>query len=235
MPFTFPYRISPLGDAALVVMLENRMDIDVNKAIIALYHRLQQAMPGIIDDMVPGYCSLTVYYTPGKIRTRKPAGISLFSYVSALVEQNMPLVNDSTDTARRLVKIPVCYEAEYAPDINELAEAKKITPAEVIALHSAVTYTVYMIGFLPGFAYMGPVDERIALPRKPIPQPVRSGSVGIAGAQTGIYPLDSPGGWHVIGSTPVKMFDPAADPPVTLQAGDQIQFYPINCHEYRNY
>ncbi len=235
MPFAFPYSISPLGDTALVIMLENRMDIDLNKAIIALYHRLQQTLQDIIEDMVPGYCSLTVYYAPGKARIRKPEGISLFTYISSLVERNMPLVNNADETVTRLVRIPVCYEAEYAPDINTLAEAKSITPAKVTALHSAGTYIVYMIGFLPGFAYMGPVDERIALPRKTVPQPVQSGSVGIAGAQTGIYPFDSPGGWHIIGRTPVKMFDPAANPPVTLRAGDQIQFYPISRYEYQNY
>jgi inhibitor of KinA len=131
-----------------------------------------------------------------------------------------------------LIRIPVCYDPAFAPDMIRLSAAKKCTPEELIGLHTAATYKVYMLGFLPGFAYMGGTDERIAMPRKPQPVKVMAGSVGIAGRQTGIYPLDSPGGWHIIGRTPLRMFDPAAKKPVLLNTGDRVQFYTISKNEF---
>lgn len=130
-------------------------------------------------------------------------------------------------------RIPVCYEQEFAPDLVWVAGQKGLSPEQVIELHCARVYRVYMIGFLPGFSYMGTVDEQLQLPRKERPVPVMAGGVGIAGAQTGIYPLNSPGGWQIIGRTPVKLFNPYQHPPVYLQTGNHVQFYPISSGEFR--
>ena len=125
-------------------------------------------------------------------------------------------------------------EGEYAPDLEWVATQKGLSPEEVIGLHVAELYRVYMIGFLPGFPYLGTVDERLRLPRKAQPVNVVAGGVGIAGMQTGIYPLNSPGGWQIIGRTPLILFDLAMDPPIRLQAGDQVQFYAVSSADFRD-
>lgn len=135
--------------------------------------------------------------------------------------------------AGRSFRIPVCYEQEFAPDLGWVAGQRGLGKEEVIRLHCTPTYRVYMIGFLPGFSYMGTVDERLQLPRKERPVPVAAGGVGIAGMQTGIYPLNSPGGWQIIGRTPLRLFNVDLDPPVYLQTGDHVQFFPISSDEFR--
>ena len=133
-----------------------------------------------------------------------------------------------------MLEFPVCYEPEFATDIHAVAAINKISVEEVIALHLSKTYRVYMLGFLPGFSYLGEVDERIATPRKREPVAVAPGSVGIAGKQTGIYSLASPGGWQIIGRTPVKLFDAYADNPVLLRPGDKVRFFSINKNEIKD-
>jgi inhibitor of KinA len=134
------------------------------------------------------------------------------------------------------MRIPVCYAKTFAPDLEDLALQNKISQEEVIRIHTSATYRVYMIGFLPGFAYMGRVDERIVTPRRSQPRTmVPAGSVGIAGEQTGIYPFASPGGWNIIGQTPVALFDVKRKQPVLLQPGDEVTFYSITEHEFTNY
>jgi inhibitor of KinA len=136
----------------------------------------------------------------------------------------------------RLIRIPVCYAEAYAPDLASLAALHGISSEEVIAIHSAARYRVYMIGFLPGFPYMATVDKKIQTPRLAKPRTrVSAGAVGIAGAQTGIYPSDSPGGWQLIGQTPLKLFDVAKDNPVLLQPGDEVQFYPISIEAFKTF
>lgn len=130
-------------------------------------------------------------------------------------------------------RIPVCYEGVYAPDLEEVARRLGLSVQAVIELHSAAIYRVYMIGFLPGFPYLGILDQRLETPRKMRPVPVAAGGVGIAGRQTGIYPLHSPGGWSIIGRTPIRLFDAGEDPPVRLQTGDRVEFYPIPTDEFR--
>jgi inhibitor of KinA len=130
------------------------------------------------------------------------------------------------------VRISVCYETEFGPDLRELSLSRQLSIEEAIHLHTNRIYRVYMIGFLPGFTYLGKLDPRLETPRKTRPVPVLAGSVGIAGNQAGIYSLNSPGGWHIIGRTPVKLFDPAKGIPVRLKTGDQVQFYPVSREEY---
>ncbi len=135
-----------------------------------------------------------------------------------------------------IIRIPVCYETICAPDLLSLASIKGITTDELIRLHSSTTYRVFMNGFLPGFAYMGKVDETIAAPRLTTPrQKVPAGSVGIAGDQTGIYPMESPGGWQLIGRTPLALFNTDSSKPCLIEPGDQVQFYPISWNEFQNW
>ena len=144
------------------------------------------------------------------------------------------MLNEFTglETIPDLVRIPVCYDDEFAIDLRWIAEQKNLTREEIVHLHSSRQYRVYMLGFLPGFPYMGEVNEKIVVRRKPEPKQILAGSVGIAGKQTGIYPLNSPGGWQIIGRTPRKLFDQDALLPVSLNAGDQVEFYPISKEEF---
>lgn len=200
-------------------------------------------------EAVPAYSSLTIHYDVMALRKKTPQHQTVFDWMKQQLEERLqqPVQQDSKED--RLVKIPVCYDEEFATDIQQLAATKNISVDEVIQIHTAKTYKVYMIGFLPGFAYMGEVDEKIALPRKPQPVNMAEGSVGIAGKQTGIYPLASPGGWNIIGRTPVKLFKappnlPAREAldseslnmadikPTLLSAGDMVQFYSITKNEF---
>ena len=186
-------------------------------------------------EAVPAYSSLAVFYDIMKVRENNPEIISVTDWMKSQIENILQHPNTLTATSSRLMRVPVCYDASCAPDLQMVCEKTKLTATEIIEIHSAKTYRVYMIGFLPGFPYMGELDEKLILPRKDTPVPVINGSVGIAGKQTGIYPFDSPGGWHIIGRTPVKMFDPSKEMPVAITAGTEIQFYPITEDEYHSY
>ena len=144
---------------------------------------------------------------------------------------NIPVSEES----KSLLTIPVCYDDEYAPDLQHICETKKISKEALVSIHTSKTYRVYMLGFLPGFAYMGELDEAISFPRKKQPGITAAGSVGIAGRQTGIYPLQSPGGWQIIGRTPLKIFDAAKENPTYLKAGDEVRFISISKHEFNHY
>jgi inhibitor of KinA len=185
-----------------------------------------------MTEVVPAYSSFTVYYDIIAARKTALPGQTGFDHIRALLEQRMTRPLQQETTIERLVKIPVCYEEEFAPDLSYLAAEKKMTAEEVVEIHTQKKYKVYMLGFLPGFSYMGEVDERIAMPRKLQPHPVEAGAVGIAGRQTGIYPLHSPGGWQIIGRTPVKLFDPHHEEPCLLKAGDRVEFYPVSKKEF---
>jgi inhibitor of KinA len=237
--------IFPLGDSAITIDLGNNIDIQLNTRALALHDWLQaHRFPGLIDIIV-AYSSVSVFYDPNLVRSGKqdcPDGV--FIGVKRLLEQAWEATRlsgagegqvDSRPTLPvpgHSFRIPVCYEEEYGPDLPFVAREKGLTREEVIRIHGASTYHVYMIGFLPGFPYMGKIDPRLEISRKAQPVPVIAGGVGIAGIQTGIYPLNSPGGWQIIGRTPSKLFDPETDPPVRFQAGDQVQFYPISREEF---
>ncbi|MBX2925509.1 MAG: 5-oxoprolinase subunit PxpB [Chitinophagaceae bacterium] len=236
MPSFFPYRFCPLGDSAVVAVFGDTIEDALNRHVIALCKKMQDLSPAFVTDLLPAYSSLTVFYDIHVVQQIKPGYISGYDYVCHYLEN---IFKQGVDTAvteeETVVRIPVCYEDEFAPDMQELAKIKQLSTNEIVQLHSAKKYRVYMIGFLPGFAYMGKVEEAIAVPRKKLPQPVRAGSVGIAGEQTGIYPLSSPGGWHIIGRTPVKLFNTTGNDPVLLKAGNIVQFYPISRYEYKHY
>lgn len=229
---SFPYRIFPLGDAALTIDLGNCIDESVNREIIARFRQLQQdPLPGMIE-AVPAYSSLTIYYDLFYLHKKIPASLTVYEWMKQQLEEKMQRALPSVETTGRSIKIPVCYDASFAIDIQYMSEVKKTSIEEIVAIHTSKSYKVFMLGFLPGFAYMGEVDERIAMSRKPQPMNVVAGSVGIAGKQTGIYPLTSPGGWQVIGRTPLKLFDAGNEEPSLLKAGDTVQFYSITRENY---
>jgi len=233
---TNEFSISNLGDSALIINFSNVITEGVNKKVLSLFHFFKIiSLPGVID-IVPAYCSLIIHYD---LRILHQKTVSNKTSLQTFTEQVKKLVAENTELiafSSRKIKIPVCYAEKYALDLNEIMKQKKISISEIIQLHSSKKYRIYMIGFLPGFAYMGEVDEQIAMPRKHQPRTiVAAGSVGIAGMQTGIYPLDSPGGWQIIGKTPVKIFNKENEHPVLLQPGDEIQFYSITEDEFKNY
>jgi inhibitor of KinA len=227
------YTIFPLGDTAITIDLGNRIDEHINKQVISLFQLFKnKPFPGTTD-VVPAYSSLTIYYDIMKIQT--DGASTIFETVKRKVEETLRSATEINEPGAEIISIPVCYNPEFGKDIEWLATQKKLTADELIHLHTRRTYRVYMIGFLPGFAYMGEVDELLATSRKPQPEKVIAGSIGIAGKQTGIYPLNSPGGWQIIGQTPIKLFDLDKQEPVLLKAGDSVQFYPISKDEFKNY
>lgn len=235
VPAPIPYTLFPLGDSALLIDLGPVLDEERNKRVLQLFQQIKSKQLPYIKDVVPAYSSLAVYYDVPAVEKKdreKTAFETVAETICSLLEQEAPTVAESTST----ISIPVCYALMYAPDLEAIAQQKNISVREVIQLHTSRTYRVYMIGFLPGFAYMGELDERIATPRKDTPlTAVPAGSVGIAGRQTGIYPLPSPGGWQLIGRTPLKLFDKVKEPPVLLQPGDRVQFYAITEDEFNHY
>lgn len=231
---TFPYRIYPLGDTAIIVDFGNRIDRQVNEQVMALYRYLATASWKGIADIVPAYSSLTLHYNLMEWSTEIAKGLSIFVILKAKLVEALGQCQRGKSHQARVVNIPVCYEGSYAPDLQTVAHVAGLKEEEVIALHTKTRYHVYMLGFLPGFAYMGEVSEAIVTPRKRRPQTIAAGSVGIAGRQTGVYPMDSPGGWQIIGRTPVTIFTPSNGDSL-LRPGDLVQFYPISIDEFKNY
>ena len=178
-------------------------------------------------ETVSAYSSLAVFYDVALVKDNYVIATSVFDFVKTFTEHLLNEISIAADTTKRaIITIPVYYNGE---DVDAVAKQHQLTVEELISIHTGKTYRVFMIGFLPGFAYMGKLDERIATPRHVTPRThVKKGSVGIAGFQTGIYPLDSPGGWQLIGQTPLKIFDTRKEFPCLLQAGDTIQFISIS-------
>jgi inhibitor of KinA len=209
----------PAGDQAILVIFGDEVDLQVNRQVHAL-DRLLQAEPfyGLVET-VPTYTSLLVYYD---------LLLTDYAHALSLVQERARHLTESTNAAARRVEIPTRYGGEYGPDIDYVAEHNHLTVAEVIRIHSGRDYPVFMMGFTPGFPYLGGMDERIATPRLQSPRThVLAGSVGIAGKQTGVYPIDSPGGWQIIGRTALTLFDPERESPFTLAPGDLIRFVPM--------
>lgn len=231
----YPYQIFPLGDNAVTIDFGNRVSETLNREVISRYRQIEALALPWIKELVPAYSSLTVYYDLLSLYPFKEQGQTAIERVIEQLRSLLEQPGAATGEQERLLRIPVCYEPEFAPDLAFVLKEKNISAGELIALHTGIIYKVYMLGFLPGFAYMGEVDERIALPRKPQPVDTRAGSVGIAGKQTGIYPLNSPGGWQIIGRTPYSLFDKEKEEPALLRPGDRVQFYSISRNEFDSY
>lgn len=208
--------IQPLGDSAAQVTLGEHIDPALNRQAQALAQRLAQtALPGVIE-AVPAYAAVTVHFDLLQVE---------YTAVAEWIQAQLSRLDEARLPPPRRVEIPVYYGGEHGPDLDFVAQHAGLTPAEVVAIHSAGSYPVYMMGFTPGFPYLGGLDPRIAAPRLPSPRSrVPAGSVGIAGTQTGVYSFDSPGGWRLIGWTPLALFDGTRQPPALLQVGDCVEF-----------
>ncbi len=222
--FTGSFRVVEAGDSALIVEFEERIDPVVNDRAIAVAEAIQSAAIAGVRDVVPTYRSVAVYFDP--LRT------DYDRLVAQLREQSQRPAATSGVGCPPL-RIPVCYGGDFGPDLPAVAEFGQMSEAEAIQIHAGTIYRVFMVGFVPGFAYMGIVDARIAAPRHATPRVrVPPGTVGIAGVQTGIYPAQTPGGWQLIGRTPVKPFDATRPEAFLMKAGDAVEFYAIDRIEY---
>ncbi len=208
---TTKVRTHPLGDAALLAELGTRLDTALNTRAIALSNALKRRRD--VRQAVAGYASVTVHFDPDQ--TTHDA---LAAAIQRLASKRPPMAEPG-----RLHRIPVVYDG---PDLEAVAAVLGLIPAQIAAIHSKPIYRVFLVGFVPGWAYLGPLPEELELPRRHVPRTqVPAGSVAIAGRQSGIYPLPTPGGWHLIGRTPVKLFLPDADPPCLFRAGDRVKFF----------
>lgn len=224
---TAPYNVYPCGDHALTVSFGNVIEEAANKHVLSIFNWLKLQNIEGVKDIIPAYSSITVVYDVQVIRKKFPS-TTAYSRMAKTLEQYMHKQEKNTENKEGIARIPVCYEPAYAPNLIEIAALKNIQPQTIVQLHCSKAYRVFMLGFLPGFAYMGTVDPNLEMPRRTNPrEKVAAGSVGIAGKQTGIYPFESPGGWNIIGRTPLKMFDAKRPQAALLQPGEQVQFYPI--------
>ena len=217
-------KILVVGESTLCVEFGNRIAADINAGIHDLNQRINAEKIAGVVETVPTFRSLMVYYDCQKTSHKK---------MTKKIKQLLRQLAVETTTEKVIIEIPVCYDAEFSPDMQNVCAHTKLSREEVIALHSGTDYLIYMLGFLPRFAYLGGMDKRLYTPRLATPRvKIEAGAVGIGGEQTGIYPLASPGGWQLIGKTPVKPYDPNREKPLLYQAGQYIRFVPINAAEY---
>ena len=227
-------RLFPLGDAAIVLEFGDGISSVTHRAIQAFSHYLAQHPFVGLRESVPAFTTLTVYYDPwllsenGQLQPYERAAETLRQLLAAAPAP------DAAE-APEIVEIPVCYGGAFGPDLEHVARHARLSSDEVIARHCAPDYLVHLIGFAPGFPYLGRMDERLATPRRPQPRLlVPAGAVGIAGLQTGIYSLPTPGGWQLIGRTPLRLFSPEWTAPSRLQAGQHLRFVPIGAAEFQH-
>jgi inhibitor of KinA len=219
------YKIFPLSDSAITIDFGNVIDEKINDLVMALFRLCtENSFVGMIE-AVPAYASLTIFYDVVKVRKANSSYKTAFGFVENYLTEILQKVDNQVKRAINLIEIPVIYDGE---DLAFVAESNNLSIEEVIEIHTTPKYRVFMMGFLPGFAYMGGLDARIATPRKATPRTkVPAGSVGIAGNQTGIYPSESPGGWQLIGRTELQLYTPNSQEITLLKAGDLVKFVRI--------
>lgn len=219
--------IAPLGDSAVILQFGTTIDLLSHRKIQTLSALLdKRQIPGMIE-YVPAFTTITVFYNPLQVS---------YTELSSSLQELVSAMKDTEEQVARTVEIPVLYGGEFGPDLNFVAEHNGLSPQEVVDIHANGEYLVYMIGFAPGFPYLGGMSERIAAPRRESPRlSIPAGAVGIAGKQTGVYPISTPGGWQLIGRTPLALFRPHENPPSLLSAGDIVRFRPISQEEYDAY
>ncbi len=220
-------KILVCGDTGISVEFGDKIDPEINGMVLRLYELLRCGNYPGITDLNPTYRSLFIQYDPWVCSYERLAGI---------IEELIPSLSAPVDAAARIIEVPACYGGGFGPDLAEVASFHGHSAEDVIGMHCAPLYRVYMIGFTPGFAYLGGLDERLHTPRKGEPRKkVPAGSIGIADKQTGIYSIESPGGWQLIGRTPLKLFDLARKSPFLLEAGDLVRFMPISGDEFEKH
>ena len=222
-------KIFPLGDNALTIEFGNEISPELNDRAVRMSQYFEQNRFDGLIETVPAYCSVSIFYDVFTVRKTFSEFQTAFEAVQKLAEDALQNLAETENNEPRLIEIPVNFSGKNALDLEFVASQNHLTRQQVIKIFTAKTYRVFMLGFLPAFAYMGEVDEKIAAPRRPTPRLiVPAGSVGIAGRQTGIYPFDSPGGWQIIGKADFELFMPNAENPCALQAGDLVNFYASN-------
>ncbi|PAE17897.1 allophanate hydrolase [Virgibacillus sp. 7505] len=215
----------PLGDTGIQLVFGQTISEETNQKI-RLFAELLKAeqIEGIIE-WVPAYTTLSIFYRPDKVRYQ-----ALLEKLERLYEN---IQGGAAEAASLVYEIPTYYGGEAGPDLNFVADHNGLSVEDVIRIHSSQDYLIYMMGFVPGFPYLGGMSEEIATPRRSDPRPkIAAGSVGIAGSQTGVYPLETPGGWQLIGQTPLKLYDPEREQPILLTSGSYLRFVPISKEEY---
>ncbi|XID95990.1 5-oxoprolinase subunit PxpB [Paenibacillaceae bacterium WGS1546] len=224
----------PLGENSLVMQLGLHINEETHRLVQALAAHLDRhPVPGMIE-YVPAFTSVTVYYDLGHAALEGEAsGLSPYEVMSDYLFKAAAEAGERFDAPSAVVEIPVCYGGDFGPDLDFVAEHNRLTPEEVIEIHSSGEYRTYMIGFAPGFPYLGGLSDKIAAPRRETPRlKIAAGTVGIAGLQTGVYPLESPGGWQLIGRCPLPLFRPDQWPPTYIQMGNIVKFKAITREQY---
>lgn len=224
---------TPLGDNALMLEVGDVIDEPTHRRVQEAWRVLAAApLPGVIE-LVPAYTTVTLFYDPLLAVQAGAPGDDIFEWLVARTKERLKNPPKMEKAKGRTVDIPVCYGGEFGPDLGLVAKQAKLSPEEVVKRHTKPEYLVYLVGFAPGFPYLGGLPKELETPRHAKPRMVvPPGSVGIGGAQTGIYPLATPGGWNLIGRTPEKIFRPAEHPPVLLRAGDRVKFRAITPEEF---
>ncbi len=217
-------RYLPAGDEAMIIEFGKTIDDEVNNKVISMAESIRNKRIRGVREILSTYRSLMVFYNPKKI-----------SYIRLIsIVKNLDYRKESKAGAdKKTLIVPCCYDDIYGPDLSQMSEELGITKEEIVSIHSGMKYKIYMLGFLPGFVYLGGLDKRINIPRLKIPRTkIPARSVGIGGSQTGVYPVDSPGGWRLIGSTPLDFYDIKRENPILCEAGEYIRFKPVSLDEY---
>lgn len=226
-------QITPLGDNALLLQLGEAIDEATHQRVQAVWRALAaEPLPGV-SEVVPAYTSVTLFYDPWRAVQAGAPETDIAGWLGTQVRERIKNPPKAAKAKPRTVVVPVCYGGEYGPDLPRVAAQAKLSPEAVVTLHSSARYRVHLIGFAPGFPYLGGLPKELATPRHAKPRmSVPAGSVAIGGEQTGIYPQPTPGGWNLIGRTPLRLFRPDQNPPVLLQAGDEVRFKPVAPAEF---
>ncbi|WP_339298963.1 5-oxoprolinase subunit PxpB [Paenibacillus sp. FSL R5-0623] len=216
--------LSPLSETAVIIQCGDQLSDAVQRRVMSVCALLEKSTLPAMIEWVPSYTSVTIFYDPF---------ISSYPQLCKILLQQLNQMKESVQDKPRTVTIPVCYGGEWGPDLDYVASEHGLTPEDVIAIHTSGDYLVHMIGFAPGFPYLGGLSEQIATPRRATPRiRVEAGTVGIGAKQTGIYPVDTPGGWQCIGRTPLRLFRPDENVPSLLAAGDRVRFEQITMQDY---
>ena len=228
------WRIEALGDCCLMVEFGQRIAPEINQTVRSFAAWLLAHPIAGVTDVVPGFTTVALHYLPEALESGLPDELPfqrLRRRVEAVLDQDIA----HEQGASRVVEVPVCYGGEFGPDLPGVAAACGLSGEQVIALHVASPHVVYMLGFAPGFPYIGGLDQQLEVPRRQTPRTsIPAGTLAIARDQTAIYSIETPGGWNMIGRTPRRLFDPLADPPCLLQPGDQLRFVAISPQQYRD-